>query len=140
MRSNLSKKNPYWIPRERYLELKHMVRRYWDYVNELRSLYAIKGSSMIDLNKEKRYSSGDVPYLAIYYEELINYIDKAAFIAGGDSIGSLIIWVIENSSSYDKLAAQIRIPCGRRQFYQMYRKFFWVLDQELKGHPLTQNV
>lgn len=140
MRSELSKKNPYWIPKERYLELKHFVKGYWEYVNELRTLYGLKGRSVIDATKYKPlYLDSDVPYLTLYYEEKLNYIDKALSEVGGDIFGPIILWVIEEGSSYDKINTKCPIPCGRRQFYQMYRQFFWVLDKLLKGHPLTQN-
>ena len=138
MRSELSKKNPYWLPKERYLELRHFVKGYWWYMNELRSLYAAKGKSLIDLTEgKKRYSFNDMPHLALYYEERLDLIDKALSEVGGDIFGPTLLWVITDNVSYDKVNAQCPIPCGRRQFYQMYRQFFWVLDKLLKGHSLT---
>lgn len=36
---------------------------------------------------------------------------------------------VTRGTSYDVMAASARIPCGREAFYQLRRKFFWLLDQ-----------
>lgn len=139
MRSELSKKNPYWIPRERYLELKHFTKGYWDYMTELRALYGLKSCTVIDLSREKRYLSGGVKPGIIYWREKLDCIEKAANEACKE-LAPYVLQVIIESSSYDKLNARYNIPCGRRQFYRAYRRYFWYLDKMLKGNLLTQEA
>jgi hypothetical protein len=32
--------------------------------------------------------------------------------------------------TYDKLNARLCVPCSRKEFYELYRRFFYILDKE----------
>lgn len=61
----------------------------------------------------------------------IKAIEKCAQLAGKDQANGLLLGVINRGSSYEYLQVNRKIFCGRRQYYEMRAKFFWLLDKEL---------
>lgn len=143
MRSELSKKNPFWLPKERYLELKHYAKTYWDDKTELGLPEPGVHYTMVTAAERTRYydtsSTEQFVLKRAQMKDKVEKIEKAAFMVGGDIFGPFILWCIEGYS-YDVINAQCLIACGRRQFYQMYRQFFWVLDKLLMGNADTQKT
>ena len=98
IRPELSKKNPYYIDRKRFFELKYLCLQYPD----------IKKADKLD----KR----------------IQIIEKAAMEANA-SLKEHILLSVTKGYTYWNLKTMHNIPCGRKYFYEQYRKFFWLLDQ-----------
>lgn len=145
MRSELSKKNPFWLSKERYLELKHYAKSYWDNKCELKYLpeEKIHSEFVTSTNKRIYFNSSRTEKTVlrcIQLETKVETIEKAASVVGGDVFAPYILWCATEGMSYDAINAQCPIPCGRRQFYQMYRQFFWILDQLLMGNADTQKA
>ena len=63
-----------------------------------------------------------------WYAARIHAIEQAA-IAADPACHRFILRNVTRGTSYDKMAANARIPCGREAFYALRRKFFWLLDQ-----------
>lgn len=105
MKSELSKKNEYWLPKNRYYELKYFCLQYpyWKYVCNSIDSYAKIGYSGKKNNKVSQTE------IAVNYRELylknIKLVERAAYLT--DSIISryLLIGVTENLS-YDKLTTR----------------------------------
>lgn len=136
MKNELSKKNSYWLPKERYLELVHFSRGYKSLVEKLYDIWGVGSTSIVNCSAQKNCladPSSDAAIRARYLEDKIDAIELAANRCGE----GLMFYIIRNVAegiSYDKLNAYGRVPCGRRQFYEARRRYFWLLDQILMGN------
>lgn len=131
MKPELSKKNPYWISKHRYLQLVHYCLQY----NEWKDLYnTYTGVSAANLSGMPK-SSGNGRTLentAIKMAALsakIELIENAAKETDPFFAPYIIKAVTNDGIGYDYLRTMMRIPCGRRQFYNLRRKFFWILNE-----------
>ena len=59
-RSEISKKNPYWIPKHRYFELKHFCLQYPDWKNEYAALLGVDSLSSLNFSKSSGYKSSRI--------------------------------------------------------------------------------
>lgn len=57
----------------------------------------------------------------------VHAIEQAA-IAADPALCKYILRNVTRGVSYDIMRARERIPCGRAQFYELRRRFFWLLD------------
>lgn len=133
IRPELSEKNKYYINRHRYYELKHFCLQYplW------RKTYAeldglAKRTADLSVPKEKQKFSdptGKCAEMKMFCRERMNMLERAA--AETDSvIGSYILQAVTTGISYDILKVRLEIPCCKDSYYNLYRKFFWILDRE----------
>lgn len=142
MKAELSKTSEWWIPRERYFELRHMCRGYHHYINLLNDIYnstshVIPDFAKIKKNKgEYRDPVSDKIDRAIYLTKKLDAIVNSSAMVG--IIGTSILKCVTEGVGYDKLNAQNPIPCGRRQFYEAYRQYFWILDMYERGYEESQ--
>ena len=127
MKSELSKKNEYWLPKNRYYELKYFCLQYpyWKYVCNSIDSYTKIGYSG---KKNDKVSQTEI---AVNYRELylknIKLVERVAYLTDNIISRYLLIGVTENLS-YDKLIVRYRIPCCRKYYYELYRKFFYILS------------
>lgn len=133
IRSEISKKNIYWIERHRYYELKHFCLQYplWK-----KAYSEIDGlcRQYDDPIKKTSYSTSPTEKLAedmLYYSERMNMVERAAFDTD-PSLSDYILKAVTRGYSYDYLKAKLEIPCCREVYYQMYRKFFYILNLKRK--------
>ena len=82
----------------------------------------------------------DIPDWLVPFKHYTKETIEKAANAACKELAPYVLQVIIEFSSYDKLNARYNIPCGRRQFYQAYRRYFWYLDKMLKGNLLTQEA
>lgn len=133
IRPELSEKNPYWIEKHRYYELKHFCLLYpiWQKQyslisntrsNEAYSLTPIANQSFYD-------STGETAVDRTYYSLRIELLEKVAKETD-DVIGNYILKGVTEGWSYDILKARLNIPCCKDIYYDLYRRFFWLLDKE----------
>ena len=133
IRPELSEKNPYWIEKHRYYELKHFCLQYpiWQKQysllsntrsNEAYSLTPIANQSFYD-------STGETAVDRTYYSLRIELLEKVAKETD-DVIGNYILKGVTEGWSYDILKARLNIPCCKDIYYELYRRFFWLLDKE----------
>ena len=103
IRPELSEKNPYWIEKHRYYELKHFCLQYpiW------RKAYASLNSFRTDMIERVAEQTD---------QQLAPYILKA----------------VTEGWSYDILKVRLGIPCCKDTYYELYRRFFWLLNRERK--------
>ena len=133
IRPELSEKNPYWIEKHRYYELKHFCLQYpiWEKQyslisntrsNETYSLTHIANQSFYD-------STGETAVDRTYYSLRMELLEKVAKETD-DVIGNYILKGVTEGWSYDILKARLNIPCCKDIYYELYRRFFWLLDKE----------
>ena len=120
IRPELSEKNPYWIERHRYYELKHFCLQYpiWKKTYE----------AMIGKMKHISNPTERIATMKAYYSERMNMIRKAAEKANGD-LAEYIVRGVTEGLSYDVLKIKMDIPCCKDVYYESYRKFFWILNK-----------
>lgn len=131
LKPELSKKNKYWIDRNRYYELKYFCLQYplWKRVHE--DLIAAPISSY-HLTRTSEGTLRDPIALCAAERELYSsrmvVIEKAA----RDSdpyLASYIFKAVTEGYSFTYLESVLEIPCSRDTYYDRYRKFFWLLDR-----------
>lgn len=129
-RNELSKKNKYYIPKHRYLELKHFCLQYNDWKNKKESY--ISSSSIIFPG---RVSDGKISdrtgELAVVNADLDrnSRIVKEACERTDRSLSKYIFIAVTQGLSFTTLKMIYEMPCEKDMYYDRYRRFFWVLDK-----------
>lgn len=133
IRPELSKKSPYYISKHRYYELKHFVMQYPQWVEAIKYI-----DSMVRTCEDRNGKLNDIPdpvgrAVEIRWR-LINNISICDNTAREtDSfIGSYILEAIINGLSYEQISARHSIPYCKDSYYDLYHKFFWLLDSARK--------
>lgn len=131
IKAELSKNNEFYIPRERFLELKHFCRQYdlwqmmltsWSNLHTKCVLNAERlGHDILD------YTGKTVEYRD-KYQRKIDMIQQAAKLAD-DEILDILIEGVTQGRSYNVLEARHGgLPFSSKYYYERYRKFFYILD------------
>ena len=132
-RPELSQNNPYWINRHRYYELKHFCLQYpiW---KKARS--AIDGTSGRSFELAVQCQTGNVSDptataadARLFYTNRIEMLEKVAMDTD-PVIGVYILKGVAEGVSYDILNAREQVPCCKDTYYELYRRFFWLLSKE----------
>ena len=131
IRPKISEKNKYWIEKHRYYELKHFCLQYPLWKKELAAISFIAGSNHQKTSDKHRHDVDPVSEIASKREVLIrkvSIVDEAMNEADA-KLGTYILFGILNGVSYDVIRAKFDIPCGKEKYYDLYRRFFWILDK-----------
>lgn len=129
--AEISKKNPYWINKHRYYELKHFCLQYDIWNDASKALLGLQhnrdgleifANSGISNPTERAVIARD------FYISRMSMIKSAADLAAQDLADYIIIGVTKGLT-YDVLRARYSIPCCRETYYNLYRKFFWNLSK-----------
>lgn len=136
IRPELSEKNSYWIDCHRYYELKHFCMQYPLWKRECRRLTSAAMEAggwvpSVSTDNSHTPSSPVTKYLEerLYYSDRIKMVEKAA-MGTDESLSGYILEAVTKGISYEKLKARTNIPCGKDAYYNLYRKFFWLLSRE----------
>ena len=130
----LSKKNKYYIPKERYLELKHFCLQYEDWQEAYRELedVGLKSRYILTPSKNKfteEYSDVErIAFSRYYYAQKIDLVQNAAMLADRELYQWILRGVTE-ARDYNNLRLVLNMPCGKNTYYDRYRKFFYILDK-----------
>ena len=134
-RPELSEKNPYWIERHRYYELKHFCLQYYSWKKNIASIgYHISRSGAVNMTLSGYYQPKNLPteQLAIKRADLQRRIDLIESVCKKTDpiLADYILEAVTKGISYDILRVNSNIPCNKAEYYELYRKFFWLLDKE----------
>lgn len=130
LKPELSKKNKYWIDKNRYYELKYFCLQYplWKYAYD--SLDGLRVRSF-DLTKIQASSGADflgsIMDERTLYSERMELVEKAAREAD-PYLASYILKAVTEGHSFNYLKSRLEIPCSRNTYYDRYRRFFWLLS------------
>ena len=135
IRAEISPKNKYYIDKHRHYELKHFCLQYPMWKREYSS-YSNIGPNLSKF--EQLYSNGmksdptaNWAIKRAYYKEKIDLIEKIA--KETDYIlYKYILKAVTEGLSYTYLRTILRIPCSKDHYYDLYRRFFWLLSNERK--------
>lgn len=134
MRPELSNKNPYWISRHRYYELKHFCLQYPEWQKRISDISYLESIELKD-SRNPRVIKRVTEYKALglyFYSRLVSMVEKAANETD-DKLGDYILKAVTKSISYDTLYIKYDIPCSKSTYYMLYRKFFYILDKLRDG-------
>lgn len=133
IRPELSKKNPYWVERHRYYELKHFCLQYPLWKKACDALDGLsRRPSDLEVFSRKGGEVNDPTFRCAearsYYIERMNMIEQTA-ISTDTKLSNYILEGVTNGWSYDILKARLNVPCCKEVYYNLYRRFFWLLNK-----------
>ena len=134
IRPELSEKNPYWIEKHRYYELKHFCLQYpiWKKAyNALDGLSKRPLDLAVFLTGEHGDPTAKCALAKTFYSDRMDMVRKTA-ISADEDLSVYILKGVTEGMSYDILKAGLNIPCCRDTYYDRYRRFFWLLNKERK--------
>ena len=132
IRPELSEKNKYWIDKHRYYELKHFCLQYPIWKKAYASLDGLS-KRPADLESVQKTNSISDPTAKcaeakLYYSERTSMIEEVANETCSD-LSSYILRAVTEAISYDHLKSRLDIPCSKDTYYELYRRFFWLLNR-----------
>lgn len=130
MRAELSKKNKYWIDKNRYYELKYFCLQYplWRKAYELLDGLQLCSYDLVYVsNSDLSDVTGKCVEERSLYFERMKTVEQAA-IEADPYLASYILKAVTEGYSYNYLRTKLNIPCGRDMYYDRYRRFFWILS------------
>ncbi len=133
IRAEVSENNPYWIEKHRYYELKHFCLQYPIWKKVYASLDGLSGHSTNFATMVVSSTLGDptarIGIAKTYYSDRIKMIERTA-MQTDSSLGIYILQGVTEGWSYDIIKARLEIPCCKDTYYELYRRFFWLLNKE----------
>ena len=132
IRPEISSRNPYSIEKEKYYELKHFCLQYPSWRKERTRL--INQSRDYQLKEHVSQSNIANPTEAITLKisdlsDKIELVENTAKEADC-KIGQYVLLVVTGVATYQYLKTRMQIPFSRDAFYEVYRRFFWLLAQK----------
>ena len=146
----LSKKSEYWLPKDRFMELKYFVKQIKYFRAKYEEiLYSRAGGYLVHMSSDKirrvaETKNDPTAKKAIsgaVYKEYLDDINKAIDVLEAkmkldgyyEGFGFVISGILDDIS-YDRLCAlrsrhEAVPPISRRKYYEYVRYFFWGLDQ-----------
>lgn len=124
IRPEVSKKSEYWLPKQRYFELKHFCMQYRDWK---RALNAIDGYSQDSFGPVKFDPTEHAVECRDRYLRKIEMVDRCLELTD-PVLKPYLQLCICDGRTYEQQSAIDILPCGKDKFYKLYRKFFWLLN------------
>ena len=133
MRPELSEKNPYWLERHRYYELKHFCLQYPIWKKARASLEGLSRRPVDAVVFSGGFGdpTARCAEARAFYSERMELVERAAREADA-KLGRYILKGVTLGVSYDILRVQENVPCCKDIYYELYRRFFWLLNRERK--------
>lgn len=132
IRPELSEKNKYWIEKHRYYELKHFCLQYPIWKKAYLSLDGFSKRPIDLAVPSKTNTHGDPVAKCVearsFYFDRMGIIEQTA-IATDSALSSYILKAVTEGIPYDHLKVRLEIPCSRDIYYDLYRRFFWLLNK-----------
>lgn len=130
IRPEISERNPYWINKHRYYELKHFCLQYNGWASAYKALDGKTARPLLDGRASG--GAGDPTEKCaerrVYYADRMAMVRQAALDATADFHEQLLLAVTEGLS-YEHIRARTNIPCSKDEWYECYRRFFWLLSK-----------
>ena len=132
--AQVSKKNPYFIPKHRMYELKHYCLQYHYWVDALADINFIQSHGISFAKIKSPAISDPTADIAQIREQLVANIETVERCARlcDPVIGPYILRAVVEGFGYEKIKVRENVPCDKDTYYKLYRKFFWLLDKQRK--------
>lgn len=135
LKPELSRKNRFWIDRERYYELKHFCRQYPTWKQNYNNLDGLSKRPIDPAGYSKSSETSDPTEKCVelkeFYRNRIDMIENTAKLTD-PIIAPYILKGVTEGISYECMRARIDIPCCKDKYYELYREFFWLLSRTRK--------
>jgi len=133
IRPEVSKNNKYWVEKHRYYELKHFCLQYPIWKKAYAGLDGLSNRpSDLEVISRTNIASDPTARCAearLFYSERMDMLKRVA--KKTDSVlGSYILEGVTEGFSYEIIRARTEIPCCKDTYYNLYRRFFWLLNKE----------
>lgn len=133
IRPEITEKSQWWIPRQRYYELKHFCLQYPEMKLMLKVVNGVQSQSRPSVIPKQRSNDvsdriGEEAVLRASLSKRVEMIERAAEEAGAD-LSNYILKGITEGMPYSIIRLKTAIPCNRNEYYDRYRRFFWILDK-----------
>ena len=131
IRPVISGKSKYWLEKHRYYELKHFCLQYPIWKKAYDGLDGMSKRPAELASYFKTSSSDPTAKCAEAKSFYSDRIDMLIRVAKETDLGlwDYILIGVTEAVSYDCLKARLEIPCCRDVYYELYRRFFWLLDK-----------
>lgn len=131
MRPELSKKNPYWISRYRYYELRYFCMQYNEWRQKYNELQMCMSPGRAMFNNDNSNNISDkTASVAIQMAELRRKMElvEQSCIEADSELHSYIFQGVTRGYGYTYLQTVLGIPCTKDAYYDKYHKFFYILS------------
>lgn len=132
IKPELSRRNPYYIEKYRFLELKAFCMQYPIWIKARSSIdgYSASAENMERLSRTNNIQNPTERCVEamLYYTHRIDMIETAAKRTD-EALAPYLIKAVTNGRSYDWLQVNTSIPYSRGEYYHLYRRFFWILNK-----------
>lgn len=131
IRPEISEKNLYWIDKHRYYELKHFCLQYPIWRKAYHSIDGYLERHFGETTSRTNKVSDPTYCVAekrMYYSDRMRLIEKAAEDTD-PFLARYILAAVTEGRSYTNLKTRLEIPCGKNTYYELYRRFFWLLSK-----------
>lgn len=130
LKNELSEKSKYWLPKHRYLELKHFCLQYPDWRKRLNEINDISARNIVTTVSDQISNETErIALERVVLQSKISLIEHTAMETAGNLWIFLLKGVTEDGVTYVYLRNMYDIPCGRNMYYELYRRFFWLLSR-----------
>lgn len=133
IRSELSKKNKYYISKHRYLELKHFCLQYYEWKNKyLEVSYLPDRGDICGKGRKNGYIGDETARIGANMAQIshnLKIVEEACEEAD-PYLSTYIFKAVTEDRAFTYLKMVMEIPCGKDYYYGRYRKFFWILDKK----------
>ena len=123
-------KGEYKISDHAYLELYHFCLRYWEFKDKIDEVMQSGGGGMMTCSESAGRYSDPTANKALKIERLRHHCELIEQLAlqVDANIYKPLLNNVTTGATYDQMkACGTEILCGRRQFYEKRKKFFYLL-------------
>ena len=130
LKPELSGRNRYWISKHRYYELKHYCLQYPDWVKLLSELEIKMGAAKLGSihGTDPSDPTAKIAQMRVDLQRALHLIQQTATDASTE-LGIYILSAVTEGIPFTQLQTMYDMPCGKDMYYDVYRKFFWLLSQ-----------
>ncbi len=130
LKPELSGRNRYWISKHRYYELKHYCLQYPEWVKLLSELEIKMGAVKLGSihGTDPSDPTAKIAQMRVDLQRALHLIQQTATDASTE-LGIYILSAVTEGIPFTQLQTMYDMPCGKDMYYDIYRKFFWLLSQ-----------
>lgn len=132
IRAELSERNKYWIEKHRYYELKHFCLQYplWRKARAALDSLSKRLNNSVAVSRTNKVSSPVEKCVEarLFYTDRMELLENVANETD-EVMAVYILKAVTEGISYDHLKVRMNVPCCKDTYYELYRRFFWLLNK-----------
>jgi len=132
IRAELSERNRYWIEKHRYYELKHFCLQYplWRKARAALDSLSKRPNNSAAVSRTNKISSPVEKCVEarLFYTDRMELLENVANETD-EVMAVYILKAVTEGISYDHLKVRMNVPCCKDTYYELYRRFFWLLNK-----------